>query len=112
MGRYDDMTPDQLRERLVRTARLILKMDENDVILARTPELLKLFGELRRMLFAYEVRCAPGAEEDQARAPSDGSRDGDPDDATSHASEIVEEAIRRQQELQDELRRGFFPDDD
>lgn len=110
MGRYDDMTPDQLRERLVRIARLVLKLDENDVLLARTPELLKLFGELRRMLFAYEVRCAPGAEEGEEGSSTDDDRDDDGD--ITQSAEIVEEAIRRQRELQDELRRGFFPDDD
>lgn len=111
MGRYDDMTPEQLRERLVRIARLILKMDETDVLLARTPELLKLFGELRRMLFAYEVRCAPDTEGDDEDTCSE--RSGNADDAgAAPSAEIVEEAIRREQELQDELRRGFFPDDD
>jgi hypothetical protein len=56
MGRYDDITGDRLRAELTRFARLVLRMEEEDVLLDRTHSVLRLLGELRQMVFAHEVR--------------------------------------------------------
>ena len=111
MSRYDDITPEELRERLVKFARLVLKLEERDELLARSPAVMKLIGELRRMLFAYEVRCtkrlAPPDElsdEELAAAETEGADD--------ESLRIVREALEREEELQNELRDRLFPDED
>jgi hypothetical protein len=58
MGRYDDITPEKLRAELLRFAELIQRMDRDDLLLRSSPRILKMLGELRQMLFAYEIRGA------------------------------------------------------
>lgn len=130
MGKYDDITPDELRTKLVRFSRLVLKLEEKGVLLEKSTALLKLMGELRQMIFAWEVRGTQGLEsvqrwaeerEEEARA-RDGDFDGDPDDRPPgdpsdpawlrESLRIVEESLRRQEELQDELGDDLFPDGD
>ena len=112
MGAYDDITSEELRERLVRFARLILKLEQREELLDRSPELMKLLGELRRMLFAWEVRCtarlAPREEEPGAGAAPEG---GEEDPLIDDSLRVVREALERERELQDELRDRLFPDD-
>ncbi|MGD2067352.1 MAG: hypothetical protein PVI57_01605 [Gemmatimonadota bacterium] len=113
MGTYDDITPEQLRKRLARFARLVLKLEERGDLLERSPAIMKLMGELRRMLFAYEVRCTgnllPRKGEEEADAPAE-MEDTDP--SIEDSARIVQEALERERELQDELRDRLFPDDD
>ena len=40
MGKYDDITPEKLRSELLRFARLITKMEEEGVLLEKTPSVL------------------------------------------------------------------------
>jgi hypothetical protein len=104
MGKYDDITPDRLRSELLRFSRLVVKMDEEGVLLDKTPSLLRFLGELRQMLFAHEVRhtrhLLPSGEAAEPRAPAD--------PALEESRRIVEEALKREQELQDELERRLF----
>lgn len=105
MGKYDDITPDQLRSRLLHLATLIGRLDERGHLLERAPALLRLFGEMRRMIFAYEVRgtrnlAGTGPTELRGRAEEDASPD---------SLRVVEEALARERELQDELRDRLFP---
>jgi len=102
MGQYDDVTPEQLRAQLLRLARLIRAMEKQGVLLLETPSILRLLGELRQMIFAYEVRVTRNL------APSDvDSTDAELDESLR----IVNEALDRERELQDELRDRSFPND-
>src|SRR5262245_32202699 len=55
MGRYDDITPEKTRAELLRFAELIQRMDREEVLLRSSPRILKMLGELRQMLFAFEI---------------------------------------------------------
>lgn len=119
MGAYDDITPEQLRSRLVRFAKLVLKLEERGELLDRSPAVMKLMGELRRMLFAWEVRGTArlgrtGDEEGEERdGESDADENGEDEEVDFDDSlRIVREALDRERELQDELRDRLFPDDD
>ncbi len=108
MGRYDDITPDKARAELLRFAELIQRMDREDILLRSSPRVLKMLGELRQMLFAYEIRGArhlggkdlPGPQESTPEAALD------PDESAS--LRIVEEALKREKELQEELERRLL----
>lgn len=121
MGKYDDITPDELRAELVRFARLVLKMEETGILLERSPTLLKMLGELRQMLFAYEVmhtgNLVPTEEKQQERERLQerilGPRAEEEDALVRESLRVVREAMEREQELQDEIEDGLFsPDDD
>lgn len=109
MGRYDDITPEQLRTKLRRFARLVLKLEEKDMLLEKSPALLKLLGELRQMLFAWEVRgtrnLTPKDEEDEA---GPGAAEAPQDEEARESMRIVREALEREEELRDELRDRFL----
>jgi hypothetical protein len=111
MGKYDDITSERLRAEIVRFARLLLRMEEEGVLLEKTPSVLRLLGELRQMLFAHEVRYTrllPSQKRDQVS-------DGGAEPALDDSRRIVEEALRRDKELQEELEKRLFrknrPDD-
>jgi hypothetical protein len=103
MGRYDDITPDELRAQLLRLARLIRAMEKRDVLLQKTASILKLLGELRQMIFAYEVRVTKNLVPSDADVVSDA--------AVEDSLRIVNEALDRERELLNELRDSFSPDD-
>jgi len=108
MGKYDDINPEQLRSEVLRFARLLIKMDDEGVLLASTPSVLRLLGELRQMLFAYEVRATrrllpPESSEPRMVAPEDPS--------LLDSTRIVEEALRREKELQEELEKRHLRED-
>ena len=107
MGKYDDITPDRLRSELLRFARLILKMEEEGVLLDKTPSVLRLLGELRQMLFAHEVRYTKKLlppEKTTEEKPAEPTADP----ALEDSRRIVEEALRREKELQEELEKRLF----
>jgi hypothetical protein len=112
MSNYDGITKEELRASLVRTARLILKLEEDGVLLGETPGLLELFGELRQMLFAYEVRCTGNLVPDPVEGDEDEEGEADRDLTVEDSLRVVREALEREQELQDELRDPFFHDDE
>lgn len=104
MGKYDEMPPEELRERLVRFGRLILRLDEEGELLEKAPQVLKIIGDVRQMLFAYEVRCTArlGPEEHEADGEEQGAEE---DPAVLESLRVVEEALEREKELLDELTR-------
>lgn len=116
MGAYDDITPEQLRSRLVRFARLVLKLEERGELLERSPAVMKLMGELRRMLFAWEVRgtarLGRTGDDEAGRGDEEPVADEEEDVDFDDSLRIVREALDRERELQDELRDRLFPDDD
>jgi len=70
MGRYDDITDVQLRSEVARFARILQRMETRGEVLDRTADIMTLLGELRRMVFAWEVRCTFEEEEaDGSSAP-------------------------------------------
>jgi hypothetical protein len=112
MGRYDDITPEQLRAELLRFAELIQRMDRDQLLLRASPRILKLLGELRQMLFAFEIRAARhlGGKDLPGSAEPAGDEAPPPDRPyLDHESlRIVREALEREKELQDELERRLL----
>ncbi len=101
MARHDDMPEDQLREELVSFARLILLLDRKDALLDRSASLLRLLGDLRRMVFAYEVRVTNHEGPPKPRRPGVPGRL--PAATEDPSLRIVREALEREQELLQEL---------
>ena len=108
MGKYDDITPERLRAELLRFARLLTKMEEEGVLLQKTPSVLRLLGELRQMLFAHEVRYTkklmPAETNERPGARAN-------DQALADSLRVVQEALRREKELQEELEKRLFRDE-
>lgn len=107
MGRHEEMSEDQLREELVSFARLILLLDRKDALLDRSASVLRLLGELRRMVFAWEVRATDRNAPTQSRRP----RAPEPLLPDEPSARIVREALEREEELRREL-GGDNVDDD
>lgn len=109
MGRYDDISDAKLRYEIQRFARILQRMEEKNEVLDRTADILTLLGELRRMVFAWEVRSTFRGEEpadpDAASAPGSkptspsGSGVGPSDDITSASERIVREAEEQQSDF-------------
>lgn len=99
MGHHDDITGDQLREELVSFARLILLLERKGALLDRSASVLRLLGDLRRMVFAWEVRVTDREGPPRPRRP--GARPSAGDDDPS--ARIVREARERERELLREL---------
>lgn len=115
MGRYDDITDERLRAELTRFARLVLRMEDEGVLVDRTHSVLRLLGELRQMVFAHEVRNTvrsepprphPLTRTEQLRRDA-AERENDPRESLR----IVRDALERERELLDEL-TGELPDDE
>jgi hypothetical protein len=64
MGRYDGISDYRLRSEVARFARILQRMEEKGEVLHRTADILTLLDELRRMLFAWEVRVTFQKDED------------------------------------------------
>ena len=107
MGRYDDITPEKLRAELLRFAELIQRMDADQLLLRSSPRILKMLGELRQMLFAYEIRGARHlGGKDLPGGLTEGSEATGGIDPASWR--VVQEALQREKELQDELERRLL----
>lgn len=109
MGRYDEVDPEDLKQHLVRIARLILRLEEDDMLLQEAARLQKVFGDLRQKLFAYEIRSAA-----DLAPPQEGSEDEEGerepiDPLLEESHRIVREAREREEELRDELGWGGGP---
>ncbi|HSG82907.1 MAG TPA: hypothetical protein VLC48_11690 [Gemmatimonadota bacterium] len=50
--------PKKIRQDLLNLADAIIRLDEEGTLLEATPELIRIFGDLRSALFEYEVRFA------------------------------------------------------
>ena len=108
MGRYDDITPEQLRAELLRFAELIQRMDREGLLLRASPRILKLLGELRQMLFAFEIRGARHLGGKDLPGTSPPSVGEGPLSLDQESLRIVREALEREQELQEELERRLL----
>lgn len=102
----DDISDDQLRDELVSFARLILLLDRKDALLDRSASVLRLLGDLRRMVFAWEVRVTNREGPPLPRRP--GAIRPAPD---ASSERVVREALDRERELLDELRGETFDED-
>lgn len=102
MGKYDDISPDDLRADLVRFAQLILELDEHGALLPSVAEVQRILGDLRQKLFAYEVRCTaklPDPEERRGAAARDEGSGGEADPLVQESLRVVREALERQREM-------------
>lgn len=107
MGQYDDIVPEALRADLRRFAELILQLDSRDQLLDATPRLLKVLGDLRAKIFAYEVRITGRLfPKEQDDIPGD---DEDRPDL-EESKRVVEEAIRRIEEAEREWSGEWDPE--
>lgn len=104
MGRHEEMSEDRLREELVSFARLILLLDRKDALLDRSASVLRLLGDLRRMVFAWEVRVTDRAGPARIRRPG-------PLEPDEPSARIVREALEREEELRRELEGDPMNDD-
>lgn len=104
--RADHVDPNKLRENLLRLAEFIREMDRQGQLLTAGPRLLKMMGDLRSELFHYEVRhtgrLLPKEPTAQAQTEPPAERE---------SRRVVEDALRRQRELEKEWRRGCSPED-
>ncbi len=68
MGRYDHISDKRLCAEVARYGRLLQRMEERGEVLDRTADILTILGELRQMVFAWEMSCTYGGElgEDEA----------------------------------------------
>ena len=58
MADEERLDPKKLRQDLLNLADAIIRLDEEGTLLEATPELIRIFGDLRSALFEYEVRFA------------------------------------------------------
>lgn len=106
MGRYDEISDAELRYEVQRFARILQRMEEKNEVLDRTADILTLLGELRRMVFAWEVRSTyrgddpadADATTGPGPSPTSPSRAGEAPggDAASDSERIVREAEEQQ----------------
>ena len=100
MGKYDNIEPETLRADLLRFASFIQRLDAEDRLLDGIPRLLRLLGDLRQKLFAYEVRAVSRLEpREEAESP-----------AVSEAKRIIEDAIRRERDMISEWDKKWGPE--
>jgi hypothetical protein len=106
MGRYDDITPEKARAELLRFAELIQRMDRDEILLRSAPRVLKMLGELRQMLFAYEIRGSRHLGGKDLPGPEGtGEAEAGPAGMDPASWRVVQEALQREKELQEELER-------
>ena len=91
----DHVDPDKLRRSLLDFADLIGKLDEEGGLVDSAPRLLKIMGDLRSVLFEYEVRST-GRLLPKSKEPPE----------VLEAQRIVEDAVRRLEEAEQDWGRG------
>ena len=97
--RRERVDPEDLREDLLELAEVIRRLDERGELLAATPELIKILGNLRAQLFEYEVRHT-------SRFLSNDLPE------VAEAQRIVFDAARRMEEEDEEWWRRFSSEAD
>ncbi len=91
----DHVNPDKLRRSLLDFADLIRKLDEEGGLVDSAPRLLKIMGDLRSVLFEYEVRST-GRLLPKSKEPPE----------VLEAQRIVEDAVRRLEEAEQDWGGG------
>lgn len=104
MGRYDDITDAGLRSEVARFARILQRMEERGEVLDRTADILTLLGELRQMVFAWEIRETFRHHPAEASSP-----EAEPPPETD-SNRVVREAREAEEQLREDL--GGPGDDD
>ncbi len=102
MGQYDNIGEEQLRRDLLRLATLIRKLQDEGRLLEEIPRLMKIFGDLRQKMFAYEIRAVDRlvAEDEEDSAQIEESR------------RIVQEALKDEQARLKEWETLWSPESD
>ncbi len=91
---FDDAAARELKAELRRLADTILDLEARGRLLPEAAGLLKLLGEARSHVFAWEVRLARRRPDPTPAAP--------PSPPTPESGHIVEEARQREQEAEQE----------
>lgn len=91
-------TGDEVRSSLLRFGELVRRLDEEGRLLRALPLLLGRLGELRRVLFEYEVRVT------ERLLPLE-------DPAERESRRIVREAIEREEDVPEDWKPGWSPDE-
>lgn len=88
-----------VRRALLGLSELIQRLEEEGKLLRATPYLLEKLGDLRHLLFSYEVRTTGRLE------PTD-------DPVERKSRQVVQEAIERYEEMIGEWGDGWTPPDE
>lgn len=88
--------PEKLRSRILALAELIGELDSAGRLLDAVPRLLQQMGDLRALLFEYEVRCTGRLLPKSSEPPE-----------VLEAQRIVEEAVRRFEEASADWSEGW-----
>lgn len=91
-------TEEQVRSALLRFGELVRRLDEDGRLLRALPLLLGRLGDLRRVLFEYEVRVT------ERLLPVE-------DPAERESRRIVREAIEREDDVPEDWKAGWSPDE-
>lgn len=102
MGSQESGSPESLRADLRRFAQLVLRLEQEGKLLDTTPQLLKILGDLRAKLFAFEIRSTEGLQANVEQRT-------EPDPAMAESERIVREAIERGREAMREWQQGWDP---
>lgn len=99
-GGKDDAPPsaERVRGELRAFARLLLRLEREDRLLRALPLVLRRLGDLRRLLFDYEVRST------ERLLPVE-------DPVEREARRLVREAREREEEMVDEWGEGWRPEE-
>ncbi len=97
-GREGPPDADTVRAQLVYLSNLIRRLDEEGALLRAIPLLLRRLGDIRRVLFDYEVRVT------ERLLPIE-------DPVERDSRRIVREAAEREQRLSEEWGRDFEVED-
>ncbi len=96
---FEDAAARELRSELRRLADTILDLEARGRLLTDAPRLLKLLGDARSHVFAWEVRLAR-PRPDPAPPPAANAEPGE-------SGRVVEEALQREQEAEQEWLRPW-----
>lgn len=91
-------TAQQVRSALLRFGELVRRLDEDGRLLRALPLLMGRLGDIRRLLFEYEVRVT------ERLLPVE-------DPVERESKRIVREASEREQEILDDWRSGWDPEE-
>lgn len=102
MGQYDNIGGEKLRADLRRLATLIRKLEDEGRLLEEIPRLMKILGDLRQKMFAYEIRSVENL------IPTDEAESKQ----LEESRRIVREALKREQKKLEEWETLWSPDAD
>ena len=92
----DDAAAREVKAELRHVADTILDLEACGRLLGEAPRLLKLLGDARSRLFAWEVRVARAVREPAAPGRAEGG-----------SARVVDEAVQREEEAAREWHRGW-----